>query len=93
MNNNDVDINRCTFLDDREDTRMRVSKGQGLLYIFNVLQTKHKFTKSDIMNELEITELTFWRYIQEIKAFIYNFNLPFELVYDRSTDTYNLIEN
>ena len=72
---------------------MRVSKGQGLLYIFNVLINKHKLIKSDIMNELEISELTFWRYIQEIKAFIYNFNLPFELVYDRSSDVYNLIES
>ena len=72
---------------------MKVSKGQGLLYIFNILVEKHQTKKNDIMEELQITELTFWRYIQEIKAFIYNFNLPYELVYDRFSDTYKLTGN
>ena len=72
---------------------MKVSKGQGLLYIFDVLISKRCLKKNDIIDELQITELTFWRYIQEIKAFIYNFNLPYELVYDRSKDVYDLIEN
>jgi heme oxygenase len=93
MNNKDVDNNRCTFLDNREDRSMKVSKGQGLLYIFDILIDKHQLKKNDIIDELQITELTFWRYIQEIKAFMYNFNLPYELVYDRSLDTYKLIEN
>ncbi|MCR5333211.1 MAG: hypothetical protein K6E11_04265 [Bacilli bacterium] len=72
---------------------MKVYKGQGLLYIFNMLIEKHQIMKNDIMEELQITELTFWRYIQEIKAFIYNFNLPYELVYDRFSDTYKLTGN
>ena len=93
MNNKDVDKNRCTFLDNREDRSMKVSKGQGLLYIFGILINKHQLKKNDIIDELQITELTFWRYIQEIKAFIYNFNLPYELIYDRSIGIYKLIEN
>ena len=72
---------------------MKVYKGQGLLYIFNMLINQRQIKKSDVMEELQITELTFWRYIQEIKAFIYNFNLPYELVYDRFLDIYKLTGN
>lgn len=92
MNNKDVDIKGAPLLDKRREHKMKVYKSQGVLYIFDILIRKHTLTKNDIINELEITELTFWRYIQEIKAFIYNFNLPFELVYDRSNDTYRLID-
>ena len=93
MNNNDVDIKGAPLLNKRREHKMKVYKSQGVLYIFDVLIRKRPLSKNDIINELEITELTFWRYIQEIKAFIYNFNLPYELVYDRSKDVYNLIEN
>ena len=49
--------------------------------------------KEEILDALEITDLSFWRYIQEIKAFIYNFNLPYELIYDRRSERYILKEN
>ncbi len=92
MNNKDVDkLGAPLHL--RRDHKMKVYKGQGLLYIFNMLINQRQIKKSDVMEELQITELTFWRYIQEIKAFIYNFNLPYELVYDRFLDIYKLTGN
>ena len=72
---------------------MKVMKGQGLLYIFNILKIRGYVKKEEILDALEITDLSFWRYIQEIKAFIYNFNLPYELIYDRRNERYVLIEN
>ncbi|MCR4879487.1 MAG: hypothetical protein K5906_00820 [Bacilli bacterium] len=70
----------------------RVVKSQGLLYIFEILKNEGLIRKEDILSELNINDLSFWRYIQEIKAFIYNFNLPYELKYDRKSAVYRLID-
>ena len=43
-------------------------------------------------NKLEIPALTFHRYVQELKAFISNFELDFDLVYDRNQQKYQLIK-
>ena len=77
MNNDDVDKIGAPFLTKERKKTMRVAKSQGVLYIFNLLLKNKYIIKENIMNDLEITELTFWRYIQEIRAFIFNFNLCF----------------
>ena len=93
MDNEDVDTLGIPALKKKKVIRMKVMKGQGLLYIFNILKNRGYVKKEEILNALEITDLSFWRYIQEIKAFIYNFNLPYELIYDRRSERYILVEN
>ena len=93
MDNKDVDTLGIPAFKKKKVKRMKVMKGQGLLYIFNILKEKGRVKKEEIINELEITDLSFWRYIQEIKAFIYNFNLPYELVYDRKNEVYVLADD
>ena len=90
MDNKDVDTLGIPAFKKKKVKRMKVMKGQGLLYIFNILKEKGRVKKEEIINALEITDLSFWRYIQEIKAFIYNFNLPYELIYDRKNEVYVL---
>ena len=70
---------------------MKVNKKQGLLYIFNLLKDQQPIKKQNIMESLEIEEHSFWRYLQEIRAFVSNFYLPYELIYKRSTGEYLLI--
>lgn len=72
---------------------MKVNKTQGVLYIFELLVEEGFIKKEDIMSELEIAEVSFWRYIQELEAFIINFNLPYEIYYDRKDDIYRLKKN
>ena len=91
MDNDYVDKIGAPFLDqERQD--MKVNKSQGLVYIFYMLLTNKQISKNDVLNELNITELSFWRYIQEIKAFICNFNIPLDVVYDRSNNVYCLVK-
>lgn len=92
MDNDDVDTLGIPAFKKKKVKRMKVMKGQGLLYIFNMLKNRGYVKKEDIINDLEISELSFWRYIQEIKAFIYNFNLPYELIYDRKNERYYLTD-
>ena len=92
MDNDDVDTLGIPAFKKKKVKRMKVMKGQGLLYIFNMLKNRGYVKKEDIINDLEISELSFWRYIQEIKAFIYNFNLPYELIYDRKNERFYLTD-
>lgn len=92
MDNDDVGTLGIPAFKKKKVKRMKVMKGQGLLYIFNMLKNRGYVKKEDIINDLEISELSFWRYIQEIKAFIYNFNLPYELIYDRKNERYYLTD-
>lgn len=91
MENKSVDKIGIPVLKKRGKKAMKVVKSQGLLYIFEMLKEKGSIGKNEILSTLEITELSFWRYIQEIKAFIYNFNMGYELVYDRKDEVYRLI--
>ncbi len=91
MNNVAVDKLGAPFLKKRGKKTMRTTKAQAVLYIFDTLKETGYIKKCDIMNDLEISELCFWRYIQELKAYIYNFNRSYELVYSKSDDKYFLI--
>ena len=71
--------------------KMRVSKGQAVLYIFNELKENGYIFKQDIINTLDINELTFWRYIQEIRSFLYNFYIPYEIKFIKSEDKYVIL--
>lgn len=71
---------------------MKSKKAQSVLYMFDMLKSRGYIKKEEVMDELEITELSFWRYLQEIEAFISNFNLPYELSYDRKKMIYVMRE-
>ena len=71
---------------------MKLNKTQGLLYIFNLLISKKKIAKEDILNQIEISDLTFRRYMQELRAFFYNFYMPYEVRSSRSEELYILVE-
>lgn len=69
---------------------MRVNKTQALLYIFEALLKEGSIKKEDMMQQLEITSLTFKRYMQEIRAYAFNFFKKYELIYSRKEDRYYL---
>ncbi len=69
---------------------MKVNKTQGMLFIFDMLKSTGFINKEDIIEQLEISNLTFKRYMQELRAFIYNFNTQYELIYVRSENKYYL---
>ena len=67
MNNRDVDKIGAPFSKEERDIVMRVNKTQAILFIFDILKAQKSITKEQVLSELDITELTFWRYMQEIK--------------------------
>ncbi len=71
---------------------MKVNKTQGVLFIYTLLLEKNKIKKEEIMNRLEINELAYYRYIQELRSFLYNFNCCKELIYKREDEAYYLCD-
>ncbi|MBQ6730815.1 MAG: hypothetical protein IJR08_02790 [Bacilli bacterium] len=72
---------------------MKVNKKQGLLYIFDLLINNQIVNKKRIKNDLEIEDYSFYRYMQELRAFLSNFYLPYEIKYNRAKDLYFLTNN
>lgn len=71
---------------------MKVSKSQGLLYMYDLLCKNKEFTREEVMDKLEIPPLTFHRYVQELKAFLANFINYKVLYYSRREEKYKLVE-
>ena len=69
---------------------MKVNKTQALLYILSTLVKFGYISKEDITQEIEISDLTFRRYIQELRAYLANFDSGRELIYDKKEDKYVL---
>lgn len=63
------------------------------MHILSVLIQDRYVDKNDIISRLEINDLTYRRYIQEIRAFLINFNQPYEVIYNKREDRYYLISN
>lgn len=69
---------------------MKVNKTQALLFMLMTLLRDKKLSKQYILQEVEISDLTFRRYMQELRAFLYNFNVANDIEYNRMDDTYYL---
>lgn len=69
---------------------MKASKSQGMMFILNMLITNGRIDKKTVIKTLGISNLTFRRYIQELRAFYFNFMDHEEVVYDKASDSYFL---
>lgn len=69
---------------------MKVNKTQAILFMLITLINNGHLSRNDILQEIEISEQTFRRYMQELRAFLSNFNIQSTIVYIRSEDVYYL---
>jgi hypothetical protein len=71
---------------------MKTTKTQVVLLMYRTLLTGGQLRKENILSEIEISDLTFRRYISELRCFFYNFEEGTELVYEKGNDDYRLIK-
>jgi len=69
---------------------MKVRKVQALIYIFKILLEKGYIKKKDIQETISLQDVAFRRYIQELRAYLLNFNEPYEIIYNKGEDIYLL---
>jgi hypothetical protein len=60
------------------------------MYILTILLEKKEIRKEEIVETIEVSDTVFHRYMQEVRAFLYNFSMPYELKYLRSKRLYHL---
>lgn len=71
---------------------MKVTKSQATMYILKLLLENGSISKEEITDVIELSNLSFLRYIQEIRAFLYNFNINLEVKYSRDEGKYYLVK-
>ena len=69
---------------------MKVNKAQAIMFIFHMLLVNGSIKKDDVQSVISISDITFRRYIQEIRAYIANFDELYEIVYSKAEDLYTL---
>lgn len=72
---------------------MKINKTQAVLFIFEQLLKHKQISKSDVQAIINISDLAFRRYIQELRAYLVNFNEDYEIIYSRRDDLYLLKTN
>jgi hypothetical protein len=71
---------------------MKTKKSQAVLFMLETLIRNESFTKKEIMEALELNNLSFERYISEIRCYFANFEPSEELIYQKKANTYRLIQ-
>jgi hypothetical protein len=67
---------------------MKTSKSQAVLYLYATLREEGHLKKGEALDKLEINELTFRRYLSEIRCYFGNFDKGEEIDYDKKNDLY-----
>ena len=70
---------------------MKTTKSQAVLYFYSTLLENGKIEKAEMMSALEINDLTFKRYISELRSYLMNFSRPEELLYVKKENHYVLV--
>lgn len=70
---------------------MKASKTQIVLIMLDFLLCKGEFTKEEVINKVTISDLRFKRYVQELRAYLYNFRNQEDIVYDRRAKKYRMV--
>jgi len=82
---------RCiSSIETQGDKKMKTNKTQAVLYLYQTLQNDGHIKKTDYMAEMEVSDLTFKRYVSELRSYLMNFSHPEELVYEKKEDYYVL---
>lgn len=68
-----------------------MNKGQTFLYIYDLLNKKGYITKEEIMGKANISELTFKRYIKDIRDYLEMMRVGKTIVYSKKDLRYHLI--
>jgi hypothetical protein len=71
---------------------MLTNKTQTVLLIYYIFLSEGHLIKKDFLSRVEISDLSFKRYISELRCFFANFTPENSIVYDRRNDIYLLVK-
>lgn len=68
-----------------------MKKSEIILHIYHHLLLDKNVSKEETMKEFDISSLKFARYISDIRSFLVNEKIGYQLAYERKIDRYCLI--
>lgn len=69
---------------------MLTNKTQAVLRMYDWLRQDSCLVKKDFLAEIELSDISFKRYVSELRSYFMNFEPELELVYSRKDDAYYL---
>jgi hypothetical protein len=72
---------------------MKASKTQAVLLLYDLFLMKGELRKKDYLQILEMSDISFKRYVSELRCYFANFGERYEVLYDRKHDLYKLIKS
>lgn len=72
---------------------MELTKGQTLLYLYNKLEKEKVLSKKAAIEFTGLSDVTFKRYMNEIRVFLKHFEPKSQINYLRKRDVYVLVKN
>lgn len=69
---------------------MKVNKSQVLMFMLEKLLVEREISSIEVKEKFEITDKTFYRYIQELRAYFSNMFRTEEIVYKKEYKKYYL---
>jgi|LAHS01.1.fsa_nt_gb hypothetical protein len=67
---------------------MKLSKAEAVLYLYDHFLENHVVIKEDTLFSIEITDLTFRRYMSEIRCYLQEFHPEMEIHYRKGEGVY-----
>lgn len=71
---------------------MKISKSQAILRLYSTLIKERNIDKKIMIKELNLSNITFNRYLAEIRSYLEGYEPNYVLVYRRHNDLYVLKE-
>jgi len=75
----------------RGQREMVTTKTQAVLLMYETLEKDGKLIKKDYLSQIEISDISFKRYVSELRAFFANFDPSSDIRYSRKNDYYFLV--
>lgn len=72
---------------------MKVSKTQAVLVLYDQFLAKGEVRKKDILQSIDMSDISFKRYMSELRCYFANFGERYEVLYDRKHDIYRMIKS
>lgn len=72
---------------------MKVTKTQAVLVLYDDFLQKRVLQKKDFLSQIEVSDISFKRYISELRCYFMNFAPRYDIAYQRKEDAYYLVEN
>lgn len=69
---------------------MDIEKTQAVLFMYDLFLRDGRLIKDDFLSKVHVSDITFKRYVSELRCYFTNFSLPYDIRYSKKDGIYYL---